>query len=76
MTFGVIVCPQCKAVKGVNLTNKTTTCIKCGKKLHVDKLKIFFTTDCHEELRQVVGQMNAQLWGCKEEFKEFVQSKK
>ena len=61
MKFGVIVCPQCKQVKGVDLFSKTTKCIRCGKTLQMKKLKIFYETESQEELHETVGLMNVVL---------------
>jgi hypothetical protein len=61
MRFGVIVCPQCKQVKGLNLSSKTTKCIRCGKTLQMKKLKIFYETDSQEKLQQAIGLLNAKL---------------
>jgi transposase-like protein len=61
MKFGVIVCPQCKQVKGIELSSKTTKCIRCGKTLQLKKLQIFYETDSQEKLRQAIGLLNAEL---------------
>jgi len=61
MRLGVIVCPQCKQVKGVNLSSKTTKCVGCGKTLTMEKLKIYYQTDSQEKLRQAIGLLNAEL---------------
>ncbi|MCX6671963.1 MAG: hypothetical protein NTX92_08595 [Euryarchaeota archaeon] len=61
MRFGVIVCPQCKQVKGIELSSKTTKCIRCGKTLELKKLTIFYETDSQEKLRQAIGLLNAEL---------------
>jgi phage FluMu protein Com len=61
MKFGVITCPRCKQVKGVDLLSKTTRCIRCGKTLEIKKLKIFYETDSQEKLRQAIGLLNAEL---------------
>jgi hypothetical protein len=61
MRFGVIVCPQCKLVKGVNLSSKTTKCVRCGKTLQINKLKIFYETESQEKLRNAIGLLNAEL---------------
>jgi transposase-like protein len=63
MRFGVIVCPQCKQVKGFELSSKTTKCIRCGKTLELKKLKIFYETDSQEKLRQIIGLLNAEIQG-------------
>jgi transposase-like protein len=61
MRFGVIVCPQCKQVKGVDLSSKTTKCVRCGKTLQIKKLKIFYETESQEKLRNAIGLLNAEL---------------
>jgi Zn ribbon nucleic-acid-binding protein len=61
MKFGVIICPQCKQVKGVALSSKTTRCIRCGKTHELKKLKIFYKTDSQEKLSQAIGILNAEM---------------
>ena len=75
MSFGVIVCPACKKVKGVNVSCKTTKCHGCGKVLQLDHLKIFYQTDSQEKLRQAIGLMNAELEGKRKEFEKIIQRK-
>ena len=75
MKFGVIVCPNCKKVKGVELSCKTTKCPRCGKVLRLENLKIFYKTDSQEELQQAIGLMNADLDGRRDEFKKIIQNK-
>jgi len=70
MRLGVIVCPRCKQVKGVNLSSKTTKCTGCGKTLTVQKLKIYYKTDTQEKLRQAIGLLNARLDGNSNTFKK------
>jgi hypothetical protein len=72
MRFGVIVCPQCKQVKGVNLSSKTTKCIRCGKTLHMKKLKIFYETESQEKLRKAIGVINNELAEKCNTFKKFI----
>ena len=72
MMLGVIVCPQCKQVKGVNLSSKTTKCTGCGKTLTLEKLKIFYETDSQEKLRQAIGLLNAELDGKSVAFKKLL----
>jgi ribosomal protein L37AE/L43A len=63
MRLGVIVCPQCKQVKGVDLSSKTTKCTRCGKSLQLKKLKIFYETESQQKLRQMIGSLNEKLEG-------------
>ncbi|KYK22023.1 hypothetical protein AYK25_07625 [Thermoplasmatales archaeon SM1-50] len=75
MRFGVIVCPNCKYVKGVNLSSKTTKCTRCGKILQLKKVRIFYETELQEKLRQVVGLMNAEMEGKRDSFLKFIENK-
>ena len=61
MRFGVIICPQCNQVKGVDLNSKTTRCFHCGKILQMKKLKIFYETESQEKLRKAIGLLNSEL---------------
>jgi hypothetical protein len=61
MKLGVIVCPHCKQVKGVDLSSKTTKCNGCGKILSLKKVKIFYETTSQEQLRQAIGLLNAKI---------------
>ena len=75
MRLGVIVCPQCKQVKGVTLSSKTTKCVGCGKTLTLEKLKIYYETESQEKLRQAIGLLNAELNGKSDAFKKLLQGK-
>ncbi len=73
MRLGVIVCPKCKKVKGVDLSCKTTRCPRCSKVLTIDKLKIFYKTESQQELQQTIGLMNAKFDGRLGEFEKILQ---
>jgi hypothetical protein len=45
----------------MDLSTKTTKCIRCGKTLQMKKLKIFYETESQEQLRKAIGLLNAQL---------------
>jgi transcription elongation factor Elf1 len=75
MRLGVIVCPHCNYVKGIDLSVKTTKCGRCGKTLELRKLKIFYETDSQEKLRQAIGMINAEVEGKANEFKKILQAK-
>ena len=70
MKLGVIVCPQCKQAKVVDLSCKSTRCPRCGKMLRIDQLKIMYKTDSQEKLRQAIGLINANVEGKLEDFKK------
>jgi hypothetical protein len=63
MRYGVVVCPKCKLVKGVDLSKKTSRCLRCGHTLVLSKIKIVYSTDSQEELRRAIGLLNARLDG-------------
>ena len=71
----MIVCPQCKQVKGVDLTSKTTKCTGCGKTLTLEKMKIYYETESQEKLRQAIGLLNAELDGKSDTFKKLIHDK-
>lgn len=70
MKYGVVVCPKCRQVKGIELRHKSTKCIRCNKNIVIDKVKIVFETNNEEELRNAIGLLNAKLDGKAEEFKK------
>ncbi len=61
MKFGVIVCPNCKKVKAVDLTYQTTRCIRCNRVINLKKVKILYKSNSQEQIRQVIGKINAEL---------------
>lgn len=70
MKYGVIVCPRCKQVKGVELKYKSTNCPKCNKNIKLDKVRILFETNSEEALRHAIGLVNADFDGKSEDFKK------
>lgn len=61
MRYGVIVCPSCRTPKIVDLSFKTTRCTRCGRVLHLDKLKILFKSDSQHFARLFIGKLNRDL---------------
>lgn len=60
--YGVFVCPRCKRAKGVDLKQKTTTCV-CGFDIHILPARIRGRARTARELAPLVGQINAELAG-------------
>ncbi len=60
--YGVVVCPRCKRAKGVDLKQKTTTCM-CGFEIHVSPARVKARATTPRELAPLVGQVNAELAG-------------
>jgi len=76
MRFGVIVCPECRKARGIDLSVKTVRCIYCGKRLQINHIKIFYKTNSIDELRRVIGLINADADGRVEEFKKLFEKRK
>jgi len=75
MKYGVIVCPRCKQVKGVELRYKSTNCIKCNKSVKLDKVRILFETNSKEKLSHAIGLVNADFDGNLNDFKKIFEKK-
>ncbi len=73
MKYGVIVCTKCKKAKGVDLSFKTTKCIRCNKVIKLDKVRILYKTNSEQKLRSYLGLVNADLDGKLEEFRKTTQ---
>ena len=52
------------------LSNKTTKCIRCGKSLKLDRIKILYETESDIKMRHYLGLINAEMDDNLEEFKE------
>ena len=72
----IIVCPKCKTPKGITLSSQTTKCIKCDKVLNLKKIKIVFKTNSENELRNVIGLINAEKDGNLDKFKKIMAQQK
>ncbi|MFP3872390.1 MAG: DUF5817 domain-containing protein [Candidatus Natronoplasma sp.] len=59
--FGVIVCPNCQAARAVDLSNETTGCHRCGKRLVLKDMRIYYRTDSKEEAGWAIGRLNAEM---------------
>jgi len=63
-------------VKGIDLSFQTTRCQRCNKLLKITSLTIFYKTDSQEQLRKVIGLMNASAEGKQNEFQAQLQQKR
>ena len=61
MRFGVILCPQCKTARGIMLGSKTTSCVKCGKKINLKKARLLVKVRTESDLAHAVGEINMKL---------------
>ncbi len=60
--FGVVVCPRCDRAKGVDLKQKTTTCV-CGFEIRLVGARVRGRAETARELAPLVGQVNAEVAG-------------
>jgi hypothetical protein len=67
--YGVVVCPRCKRAKGVDLKQKTTTCV-CGFEIHVAPSTVRARADSARELAPLVGRVSAELAGGLDVYQE------
>ena len=70
------VCSNCKKAKAVDLSTKKTKCFRCNKTLSLDKLKVFYSSNSNEKIRNAIGLLNAELDGNLEKFKEILKNNK
>jgi len=73
--YGIIRCPNCKAVKIIDFSYKTITCHRCGKRMQIENIKVLHRTPSFDEAQQVIGIINAEQAGQKAEFIKQHQSK-
>ena len=52
--YGVICCPKCKFVSGVDLQFKTKKCIKCNYNINLKKVRVIFKTEDNNELGNMI----------------------
>ncbi len=59
--YGIIVCPRCHKVKGVDLSVERSKCTKCGFSIDVQKAKVYYETERREELPEAVRQKEKEI---------------
>ena len=52
--YGVICCPKCRFVTGVDLQFKTKKCIKCNYNISLKKVRIIFKTGDTSEIGNLI----------------------
>ena len=52
--FGIICCPKCKFVTGIDLQFKTKKCIKCNFSINLKKVHIIFKTEDSKKLGTLI----------------------
>mgnify|MGYP005725542285 FL=1 len=54
--YGVICCPKCRFVTGIDLQFKTKRCVKCNFTVNVAKVRIIFKTEDNNELGDLIKE--------------------
>ena len=52
--YGIICCPKCRFVTGIDLKFKTKRCIKCNYNINLKKVRIIFKTEDNNELGELI----------------------
>ena len=52
--YGVITCPRCGTVQGVDLSHAQAACVRCRNKIDVTRAVVHFSTDSPQELADAV----------------------
>ena len=52
--LGVICCPKCKFVTGVDLQFKTKKCIKCNFSINLKKIHVIYKTEHNKDLGDLI----------------------
>ena len=52
--YGVICCPKCRFVTGVDLQFKSKKCIKCNYNINIKKVRVIFKTEDKNELGNLI----------------------
>lgn len=61
--YGVIVCPDCRWARTVDLGTKTVTCLRCGKRHILSELKVHARSDHVTDLSEPIGRLNERYMG-------------
>ena len=59
--LGVISCPKCKHVCGVDLEYKSKKCAKCDYKMKVNKVRIWVKTSDNSDLPELIKRVKKEI---------------
>ena len=59
--LGVISCPKCKRVCGVDLKYKTKNCARCGYTMKISKVRIWVKTKNHNDLPELIKNIKKEI---------------
>jgi|TARA_B110000881_G_scaffold221110_1_gene248927 hypothetical protein len=59
--LGVISCPKCKNVCGIDLEQKSKKCIKCDYTIKIKKVRIWVKTIEHSNLPELIKKVKKEI---------------
>ena len=59
--LGVISCPKCKRVCGVDLSYKTKNCARCNYTMKLSKVRIWVKTEDRNELAELISNVRKEI---------------
>ena len=59
--LGVISCPKCKRVCGVDLSYKTKNCARCNYTMKISKVRIWVKTEDRNDLADLINKVRKEI---------------
>ena len=59
--LGVISCPKCKHVCGVDLKHKSKKCARCDYSMKIDKVRVWVKTKNHNDLPELIKNVKKEI---------------
>jgi len=59
--LGIISCPKCKHVCGVDLDYKSKKCAKCDYKMNINKVRIWVKTNDNLDLPELINKVKKEI---------------
>jgi len=59
--LGVISCPKCKRVCGVDLSYKTKNCARCNYTMKLSKVRIWVKTEDRNDLAELINNVRKEI---------------
>ena len=59
--LGVISCPKCKRVCGVDLKYKTKNCARCNYTMKISKVRIWVKTEDRNDLAELINNVRKEI---------------
>ena len=59
--LGVVSCPKCKRVCGVDLSYKTKNCARCNYTMKISKVRIWVKTENRNDLPELINNVRKEI---------------